>query len=115
MQPTPVFLPGEPQRQRSPVGCVYGIARSYPTEATWQHSALSLLLPLCGDPVVSSQQAALMLLPLNVCCPLIFLILLTEGSHLLLAFKFYGILVLCPVELITLQLYFSKAFFVYKY
>ena len=36
-QPTPVFLPGEPQGQRSLVGCrLWGHTESDTTEATWQ-------------------------------------------------------------------------------
>jgi len=36
-QPTPVFLPGESQGQRSLVGChLWGHAESDMTEATWQ-------------------------------------------------------------------------------
>ena len=36
-QPTPVFLPGESQEQRSLVGCrLWGLTESDTTEATWQ-------------------------------------------------------------------------------
>ena len=33
-QPTPVFLPGESQGQRSLVGCLWGLTESDTTEAT---------------------------------------------------------------------------------
>src|SRR5574337_103958 len=40
-QPTPLFLPGESQGQRSLVGCrLWGHAESDATEATWQHQQL---------------------------------------------------------------------------
>ena len=36
-QPTPVFLPGESQGQRSLVGCcLWGLTESDTTEVTWQ-------------------------------------------------------------------------------
>ena len=43
-QPTPVFLPGESQGQRSLVGCVYGVARSWTRLMRLSRNISSLLL-----------------------------------------------------------------------
>ena len=54
-QPTPVFLPGESQGQRSLVGCrLWGRTESDTTEATCSSSGSSKLLPsLCSHVLLS--------------------------------------------------------------
>ena len=44
-QPTPVFLPGEPQRRQSLVDCrLWGRTESDTTEATWQQQQMMLVV-----------------------------------------------------------------------
>ena len=70
-QPTPVFLPGEPQGRRSLVGCrLWGRTQSDTTEATWQRQQLIIYStehkdslahrPLCAHTVSASRAAALL-------------------------------------------------------
>ena len=61
-QPTPVFLPGESQGQRSLVGCrLWGSTETDTTEATWQQQQ-QLLSVLCSgicSPINGSLPAVL--------------------------------------------------------